>query len=80
MLCFTDAFHGRTMMAMTLTSKVGYKPDCGPFAPEVYRTQFPASTDTARGSAGAEFVKAELHRLEELSHNLVAGASSRADH
>ncbi|MBP7407230.1 MAG: aminotransferase class III-fold pyridoxal phosphate-dependent enzyme, partial [Flavobacteriales bacterium] len=24
-LCFTDAFHGRTMMAMTLTSKVGYK-------------------------------------------------------
>ena len=29
-LCFTDAFHGRTLMAMTLTSKVGYKPDCGP--------------------------------------------------
>ena len=24
-LCYTDAFHGRTMMAMTLTSKVGYK-------------------------------------------------------
>ena len=32
-LCFTDAFHGRTMMAMTLTSKVGYKIGCGPFAP-----------------------------------------------
>jgi 4-aminobutyrate aminotransferase/(S)-3-amino-2-methylpropionate transaminase len=40
-LCFTDAFHGRTLMALTLTSKVGYKPDCGPFAPEVYRARFP---------------------------------------
>ena len=40
-LCYTEAFHGRTMMAMTLTSKINYKTDCGPFAPEVYRLQFP---------------------------------------
>ncbi len=71
-LCFTDAFHGRTMMAMTLTSKVGYKPDCGPFAPEVYRTQFPNFYRYSAGRSEAEFVKAELHRLEELSHNTVA--------
>jgi 4-aminobutyrate aminotransferase/(S)-3-amino-2-methylpropionate transaminase len=32
-LCYGDAFHGRTLMAMTLTSKVRYKTDCGPFAP-----------------------------------------------
>ncbi len=70
-LCFTDAFHGRTMMAMTLTSKVGYKPDCGPFAPEVYRTQYPNFYRYGAGRSEAEFVKAELHRLEELSHNLV---------
>ncbi|MBK9146941.1 MAG: aspartate aminotransferase family protein [Flavobacteriales bacterium] len=70
-LCFTDAFHGRTMMAMTLTSKVGYKPDCGPFAPEVYRTQYPNYFRYGAGRSEAEFAKAELHRLEELSHNLV---------
>ena len=72
MLCFTDAFHGRTLMAMTLTSKVGYKPDCGPFAPEVYRTQYPNFYRYGAGRSVAEFVKAELHRLEELTHNTVA--------
>lgn len=70
-LCFTDAFHGRTMMAMTLTSKVGYKSDCGPFAPEVYRTQYPNYFHYGAGRSEAEFAQAELHRLEELSHNLV---------
>jgi 4-aminobutyrate aminotransferase/(S)-3-amino-2-methylpropionate transaminase len=70
-LCFTDAFHGRTMMAMTLTSKVGYKPDCGPFAPEVYRTQFPNFYRYGAGRSETEFVKAELHRLEELAHNTI---------
>ena len=70
-LCFSDAFHGRTMMAMTLTSKVGYKPDCGPFAPEVYRTQYPNFFRYGAGRSEAEFAQAELHRLEELSHNLV---------
>jgi 4-aminobutyrate aminotransferase/(S)-3-amino-2-methylpropionate transaminase len=71
-LCFTDAFHGRTMMAMTLTSKVGYKPDCGPFAPEVYRTQFPNFYRYGAGRGEAEFVKDELRRLDELAHNTVA--------
>ncbi|MBX2978504.1 MAG: aspartate aminotransferase family protein [Flavobacteriales bacterium] len=70
-LCFTDAFHGRSMMAMTLTSKVGYKPDCGPFAPEVYRTQYPNFYRYGGGRSEAAFVQAELHRLEELSHNTV---------
>ena len=41
-ICFSNAFHGRTMMAMTLTSKVGYKAGCGPYAPEVYRLDYPA--------------------------------------
>lgn len=70
-LCFTDAFHGRTLMAMSLTSKVGYKTNCGPFAPEVYRTQFPNFYRYGAGRTEAEFAKAELHRLEELAHNTV---------
>src|SRR6476659_5193013 len=39
---FDNAFHGRTLLAMTMTSKVvPYKQGFGPFAPEVYRTAAP---------------------------------------
>ncbi len=40
-VCFDHAFHGRTLLAMTLTGKVmPYKHGFGPFAPEVYRLPF----------------------------------------
>jgi len=39
---FDGAFHGRTLLTMTMTSKVKpYKAGFGPFAPEVYRTPAP---------------------------------------
>ena len=39
---FDNAFHGRTLLAMTMTSRVvPYKQGFGPFAPEVYRTPAP---------------------------------------
>src|SRR5437773_10587360 len=39
---FDNAFHGRTLLALTMTSKVvPYKKGFGPFAPEVYRTPAP---------------------------------------
>ena len=39
---FEGAFHGRTMLSMTMTSKTHpYKAGLGPFAPEVYRVPFP---------------------------------------
>jgi 4-aminobutyrate aminotransferase/(S)-3-amino-2-methylpropionate transaminase len=38
---FEGAFHGRTLLSLTLTSKVHpYKTGLGPFAPEVYRVPF----------------------------------------
>jgi 4-aminobutyrate aminotransferase/(S)-3-amino-2-methylpropionate transaminase len=41
-VCFDRAFHGRTLMAMSLTSKQHpYKAGLGPFAPEVYRAPYP---------------------------------------
>ena len=41
-IAFEGAFHGRTLMAMSLTSKQHpYKAGMGPFAPEVYRAPFP---------------------------------------
>jgi 4-aminobutyrate aminotransferase/(S)-3-amino-2-methylpropionate transaminase len=40
-IAFENAFHGRTLMGMTLTSKVKpYKFGFGPYAPEVYRMPF----------------------------------------
>jgi 4-aminobutyrate aminotransferase / (S)-3-amino-2-methylpropionate transaminase / 5-aminovalerate transaminase len=40
-ICFEDAFHGRTLLAMSLTSKVQpYKDHFGPFAPEIHRMPY----------------------------------------
>ncbi len=39
---FDNAFHGRTLLTMTMTAKVKpYKAGFGPFAPEVYRAPVP---------------------------------------
>ncbi|WP_035100274.1 4-aminobutyrate--2-oxoglutarate transaminase [Aneurinibacillus terranovensis] len=39
---FSRGFHGRTLMTMTMTSKVRpYKFEFGPFAPEVYKAPYP---------------------------------------
>lgn len=70
-LCFTGAFHGRTMMAMTLTSKINYKLGCGPFAPEVYRLPFPNYYRYGAQKSIDDFVELELKRLRESAHNLV---------
>jgi 4-aminobutyrate aminotransferase / (S)-3-amino-2-methylpropionate transaminase / 5-aminovalerate transaminase len=41
-IAFDGAFHGRTWMALTMTSKTHpYKKGLGPFAPEVYRAPYP---------------------------------------
>jgi 4-aminobutyrate aminotransferase len=41
-VAFDNSFHGRTLLAMTMTSKVQpYKAGFGPFAPEVYRAPAP---------------------------------------
>jgi len=40
-VAFENAFHGRTLLALSLTSKVKpYKYGFGPFAPEIYRIPF----------------------------------------
>src|SRR5919204_4851586 len=41
-IAFEGGFHGRTLLALSLTSKTHpYKAGLGPFAPEVYRVPFP---------------------------------------
>jgi 4-aminobutyrate aminotransferase/(S)-3-amino-2-methylpropionate transaminase len=55
-IAFEGAFHGRTLLSMTLTSKTHpYKAGLGPFAPEVYRVPF---AQEYRGPSAAEALAA----------------------
>jgi len=70
-ICYEGAFHGRTMMAMTLTSKTGYKTGCGPFAPEVYRISFPDYYRYGQGLNLDEFSDIHLRELENFFQSTV---------
>jgi 4-aminobutyrate aminotransferase/(S)-3-amino-2-methylpropionate transaminase len=55
-VAFEGGFHGRTLLALSLTSKTHpYKAGLGPFAPEVYRVPFP---NAYRGPSAAEALQA----------------------
>jgi 4-aminobutyrate aminotransferase/(S)-3-amino-2-methylpropionate transaminase len=55
-IVFEGAFHGRTLLAMTMTSKTHpYKAGLGPFAPEVYRVPF---ANEYRGPSTADSLRA----------------------
>ena len=71
-LCFTGAFHGRTLLGMSLTSKVAYKAGCGPFAPEIHRLPFPDRFHDGGGLDEDAFVARELARLREALSTVVA--------
>lgn len=73
-ITFDNAFHGRTYMAMTLTSKVKpYKFGFGPFCPEVYRAHF---AYCYRCPFGLDYPSCGVHcadYLEEFFIDNVAG-------
>jgi 4-aminobutyrate aminotransferase/(S)-3-amino-2-methylpropionate transaminase len=65
---FDHAFHGRTLLAMSLTAKVmPYKQGMGPFAPEIYRLPFaypyrwPSGRDACAREALA-YATDEMHK------------------
>jgi 4-aminobutyrate aminotransferase/(S)-3-amino-2-methylpropionate transaminase len=58
-IAFEDAFHGRTLLAMTLTSKTKpYKFGFGPYAPEIYRMPY---AYCYRCAYGLEYPSCELY-------------------
>src|SRR5438477_11777033 len=66
---FEGGFHGRTLLALTLTSKTHpYKAGLGPFAPEVYRVPF---AQEYRGPSAAE-------ALEALERALVTSVAAES--
>ena len=58
-LVFDQAFHGRTLLTMTMTNKLVYRRGFGPYAPEVYRAPAPYPY---RGVSSADALDA-LERL-----------------
>lgn len=70
-ICFTGAFHGRTLLTGTLTSKVRLKEGCGPYAPEVYRLPFPKALP-GETIDEATLVRRELVRLERAFDDTVS--------
>jgi len=76
-VCFEHGFHGRTNLALALTSKVmPYKKGFGPFAPEVYRIPFPycyrcAAGGQADGRTGGRCCMASTVALEQRFASVV---------
>lgn len=54
-LVFENAFHGRTLLTMTMTHKaIPYKAGFGPYAPDVYRLPYPYPYRTPISMSGIE--------------------------
>ena len=74
-ICFEDAFHGRTLLTMSLTSKTHpYKAGFQPFASDIYRIPFAYPYRNASGTTSAEFA----HHLEDAFKRSVAPESVAA--
>ena len=73
-VCFDHAFHGRTYMAMSLTSKAKpYKTGFGPFNPEIYRSAFPYTYRWPTGTTDSARVSQEcFQQFEELVNSRIS--------
>ncbi|MCA8926017.1 MAG: aspartate aminotransferase family protein [Planctomycetes bacterium] len=77
-LCLTGGYHGRTLLCMTLTSKVSYKHGCGPFAPEVYRVDCPDALRDGGYTDPEGFAARELAKLRGAFKTRVAASDLAA--
>lgn len=60
-IAFEGAYHGRTLLTQTLTSKYAlFKKGFGPFVPEVYRAQFPYLYRMGIGAGLSDAQKVDL--------------------
>jgi 4-aminobutyrate aminotransferase/(S)-3-amino-2-methylpropionate transaminase len=74
-ICFEDAFHGRTLLTMTLTSKTHpYKAGFQPFASDVYRIPFAYPYRGEKGATAEAFAR----HLEDAFKRSVAPESVAA--
>jgi len=64
-ICFEGAYHGRTLLTLSLTSKYGlFKKGFGPFAPEIVRLPIPNVYRTPNGMTPDEYLAFSIQQLE----------------
>src|SRR5580704_7664032 len=64
-ICFEGAYHGRTLLTLSLTSKYGlFKSGFGPFAPEIARLPIPNPYRTPKGMTADEYIDFGIRQLE----------------
>ncbi|MCE7873071.1 aspartate aminotransferase family protein [bacterium CPR1] len=64
-ICFEGAYHGRTLLTLSMTSKYGlFKKGFGPFASEIYRLSAPNLYRTPQGMTTDQYIAWSLHNLE----------------
>ena len=72
-ISFTRGFHGRTLLAMTMTSKVKpYKFGFGPFAPEVYKAPYPYVFRRPTGMTKQQYSDVIIEQFEQFLISEVA--------
>lgn len=67
-IVFSGAFHGRTMLTMTMTSKKAYANGFGPFPDGVYRAEFPYLYRRPEGmpqEAAIDYYVGSIHKVFE---------------
>jgi len=65
-IVFSGAFHGRTTLAMAMTSKKAYAVGMGPFPDGVYRAEFPYVYRRPAGMSEDDAIAYYLGKLEEI--------------
>lgn len=65
-IVFSGAFHGRTMLTMTMTAKKAYAVGMGPFPDGVYRAEFPNLYRKPEGMTDSEAIAYYIKKLEEV--------------
>ena len=78
-ICFEDAFHGRTLLALSLTSKTHpYKSGFAPFASDIYRIPYAYCYRCSYGLTYPSCKLACAHALEDAFKRIVAPESVAA--
>ncbi len=78
-ICFEDAFHGRTFLAMSLTSKTNpYKLGFAPFATDIYRIPYAYCYRCSYNKTYPSCKIACAHHLEDTFRRVVAADSVAA--
>jgi 4-aminobutyrate aminotransferase / (S)-3-amino-2-methylpropionate transaminase / 5-aminovalerate transaminase len=78
-ICFEGAYHGRTLLTLSLTSKYGlFKSGFGPFAPEIVRLPIPNVYRTPPGMSEDDYLDFGIQQLEQAMVTQVEPAAVAA--